>query len=39
MFQVANKVTWHANRHVFKVGVSANSSTPGGLIHSNLDGT
>ncbi|HUE90159.1 MAG TPA: TonB-dependent receptor [Vicinamibacterales bacterium] len=39
MLQLANKLTWNANRHVMKVGVSAHSATPGGLIHSNIDGT
>jgi TonB dependent receptor/Carboxypeptidase regulatory-like domain len=39
MIQIANKLTLTANRHVMKVGASAHSATPGGLIHSNLDGT
>jgi outer membrane receptor protein involved in Fe transport len=39
MIQLANKTTINANRHVLKVGVSAHTATPGGLIHSNLDGT
>jgi outer membrane receptor protein involved in Fe transport len=39
MIQIANKLTLNVNRHVMKVGGSAHSATPGGLIHSNLDGT
>jgi outer membrane receptor protein involved in Fe transport len=39
MLQFANKLTVHANRHVMKFGTSLHSATPGGLIHSNLDGT
>jgi len=39
MIQIADKLTLHVNRHVMKVGTSVHSATPGGLIHSNLDGT
>src|SRR5688572_18221974 len=39
MIQIADKVTLHVNRHVMKFGTSVHSATPGGLIHSNLDGT
>jgi hypothetical protein len=39
MIQIANKLTLNANRHIVKLGASAHSATPGGLIHSNLDGT
>ena len=39
MIQIADKLTLNVNRHVVKFGASAHSATPGGLIHSNLDGT
>jgi outer membrane receptor protein involved in Fe transport len=39
MIQIADKVTLNVNRHVLKFGSSVHSATPGGLIHSNLDGT
>lgn len=39
MIQIADKVTFNVNRHVMKFGTSLHSATPGGLIHSNLDGT
>lgn len=39
MIQIADKLTLNINRHVFKTGMSLHSATPGGLIHSNLDGT
>jgi len=39
MIQIADKLTLNVNRHVVKLGGSAHSATPGGLIHSNLDGT
>ncbi len=39
MIQIANKLTLNVNRHVMKFGTSVHSATPGGLIHSNLDGT
>lgn len=37
--QISNAITWHAPKHVIKFGGSAHSSAPGGLIHTNLDGT
>jgi outer membrane receptor protein involved in Fe transport len=39
MIQIADKLTLNVKRHVVKLGASAHSATPGGLIHSNLDGT
>jgi hypothetical protein len=39
MIQIADKLTLHVNRHVMKLGASVHSATPGGLIHSNVDGT
>ncbi len=37
--QVADTFTWHTSRHTIKMGGSARSATPGGVLDTNLTGT